>query len=357
MVVVGAVLTFDNAVRYPHYLAPARALHISALADQQLAGVVMWFGGGLLGAALTLGLVDRRRCSPKSAASAAATSTCSGRRSRRTSHQSLDDGDAISSARRRRLRAQLGGPLGPVRRRVVALTAFVFGVLALTSFDASAQQAAARSDQGAPANVGDRGVGREGPRAVSLVVRILSRSGCAGDDRARSEPARRRCARCRLLSQTGRMPLASPRDEPTRTRPAFDQADIRALVAFVASFGGPAIPTVDAAAGPLAGHDLFALDCAGCHTIQARGGIVTGAVVPALTQSTPRQIAEAIRIGPYAMPRVRSGRDLRGPDRLDRPLRAEHRPPRGSRRLEHRPDRPDHRGHGRLAARDRRAAY
>jgi len=59
MVVVGALLSFDGAVRYPYYLAPARALHVSALADQQLAGVVMWFGGGVFGAALTLALVTQ----------------------------------------------------------------------------------------------------------------------------------------------------------------------------------------------------------------------------------------------------------------------------------------------------------
>jgi putative membrane protein len=59
MVVVGAVLSFDDSIRYSHYLAPARALHTSALADQQLAGVVMWFGGGVLGAVLTLVVVTR----------------------------------------------------------------------------------------------------------------------------------------------------------------------------------------------------------------------------------------------------------------------------------------------------------
>jgi putative membrane protein len=59
MVVVGALLSFDASVRYTYYLAPARALHMSALADQQLAGVVMWYGGGLLGAALTLALVTQ----------------------------------------------------------------------------------------------------------------------------------------------------------------------------------------------------------------------------------------------------------------------------------------------------------
>jgi cytochrome c oxidase assembly factor CtaG len=58
MVVVGAVLSFQGSVRYAHYTATARAMHISALADQQLAGVVMWFGGGLLGAVLTVALVS-----------------------------------------------------------------------------------------------------------------------------------------------------------------------------------------------------------------------------------------------------------------------------------------------------------
>jgi cytochrome c oxidase assembly factor CtaG len=58
MVVVGAVLSFQGSVRYAHYAATARALHVSALGDQQLAGVVMWFGGGLLGAVLTVALVS-----------------------------------------------------------------------------------------------------------------------------------------------------------------------------------------------------------------------------------------------------------------------------------------------------------
>jgi ubiquinol-cytochrome c reductase cytochrome c subunit len=34
----------------------------------------------------------------------------------------------------------------------------------------------------------------------------------------------------------------------------------------------------------------------------ARGGIVTGAFVPSLQDVSPRQIAEAVRIGPYLMP-------------------------------------------------------
>lgn len=108
--------------------------------------------------------------------------------------------------------------------------------------------------------------------------------------------------------ETGRMPLPSSRAQPMRTRPAFSQAKTRALIAYVASFGGPAIPVVNVRDGSLAkGQRLFALNCAGCHTIQGAGGIVTGAVVPSLNVATPRQIAEAIRIGPYVMPRFGPG--------------------------------------------------
>ncbi len=108
--------------------------------------------------------------------------------------------------------------------------------------------------------------------------------------------------------ETGRMPLSSPRAQPMRTSPAFSQTKIRALISYVASFGGPTIASVTVKQGSLAkGHTLFSLDCAGCHTIQGGGGIVTGAVVPSLGVATPTQIAEAIRIGPYVMPRFGPG--------------------------------------------------
>src|SRR5581483_5511197 len=44
--------------------------------------------------------------------------------------------------------------------------------------------------------------------------------------------------------RTGYMPLSSPTAQPTRSRVLFDERQIRALVAYVASLGeGPAIPT------------------------------------------------------------------------------------------------------------------
>jgi cytochrome c oxidase assembly factor CtaG len=54
MAIPGALLTFSEHVRYGVYLRPARALGRSALADQHLAGVIMWVGGGLVMFALAL---------------------------------------------------------------------------------------------------------------------------------------------------------------------------------------------------------------------------------------------------------------------------------------------------------------
>jgi putative copper resistance protein D len=45
MGVIGVILETDGAARYSAYLAPADRLGISALADQRLAGAVMWVAG------------------------------------------------------------------------------------------------------------------------------------------------------------------------------------------------------------------------------------------------------------------------------------------------------------------------
>ena len=103
--------------------------------------------------------------------------------------------------------------------------------------------------------------------------------------------------------RTGYMPLAHAHDQPARSRVLFGEVDIRALVAYVAAFGnGPPIPA-PRRGNVSAGQRLFADHCAGCHQAVAQGGYVTGARVPPLTQASDRQIAEAVRIGPYLMPR------------------------------------------------------
>jgi ubiquinol-cytochrome c reductase cytochrome c subunit len=104
--------------------------------------------------------------------------------------------------------------------------------------------------------------------------------------------------------RTGYMPLADAGEQPIRSRPRFEERELRALVAYVAALGdGPEIPRVDPAAGDLAaGRRLFTSHCAGCHQAAAEGGVLPGAKAPPLDRATPVQIAQAVRIGPYAMP-------------------------------------------------------
>ena len=115
---------------------------------------------------------------------------------------------------------------------------------------------------------------------------------------------------------TGYMPLQSPYDQPRRSRVIFSKRDLRALVAYVASLGpGPAIPHPHPAQGSVsAGFSLFAQNCAGCHQIATAGGYLPDSVAPPLSADSPRQIAEAVRIGPNLMPKfstsLLSDRDL-----------------------------------------------
>jgi ubiquinol-cytochrome c reductase cytochrome c subunit len=105
--------------------------------------------------------------------------------------------------------------------------------------------------------------------------------------------------------RTGYMPLPSPGDQPTRRRSPFNAQQIDALVAYVASLGkGEPVPRPHPERGSIAvGLRLFTEHCAGCHQVVGEGGYVTGARVPPLKQATATQIAEAVRVGPYVMPR------------------------------------------------------
>lgn len=105
--------------------------------------------------------------------------------------------------------------------------------------------------------------------------------------------------------RTGYMPLSSIHNEPQSEHVQFTEAELRSLTSYVASLGGgPPIPHPDPSSGSISeGTHLFTDHCAGCHQEQGRGGFVTGAVVPPLQSVSPTEIAEAVRIGPYLMPK------------------------------------------------------
>ncbi len=112
---------------------------------------------------------------------------------------------------------------------------------------------------------------------------------------------------------TGRMPLDRPRAQAERKRAAFSPEEIALLTAYVASLGpGPTIPDVDPTRGDIAvGYQLYADNCASCHSSAGAGGALGHAVyAPPLNRATARQVGEAIRIGPGAMP-------LFGPETFD----------------------------------------
>ena len=130
-------------------------------------------------------------------------------------------------------------------------------------------------------------------------LRDLPRPGRRGHNRA---PDLHGVGRSRPTSTCAPGALAVP-GEPPLSNPPSRRTRSRRSIAYVGSLGGPAIPTVDPAAGDLSeGERLFTLFCAGCHGKLAKGGVVTGAIAPSLDEATQVQIAEAIRIGPFVMP-------------------------------------------------------
>jgi ubiquinol-cytochrome c reductase cytochrome c subunit len=107
---------------------------------------------------------------------------------------------------------------------------------------------------------------------------------------------------------TGRMPAKDISAEMDRKPPVLNEAQTRAVAAYIQSLGGgPTIPspaqvsTVGAHAG--LGQQLFTENCSQCHNFVGAGGALTyGKYAPALTASTPTQIYTAMQTGPEAMP-------------------------------------------------------
>ena len=108
---------------------------------------------------------------------------------------------------------------------------------------------------------------------------------------------------------TGRMPMAAPGAQaPSRGEPQYTEAETAAMSAYIASLApGPAIPTAEQLdykdADIAEGGVLFRVNCAQCHQAAGQGGALTqGKYAPNLMESTPKEIYEAMLVGPQSMP-------------------------------------------------------
>ncbi|MEV0285563.1 MULTISPECIES: c-type cytochrome [unclassified Kribbella] len=124
---------------------------------------------------------------------------------------------------------------------------------------------------------------------------------------------------------TGRMPATQPGAQVPAKEPAYTQAEIEALSAFVASLApGPAVPAPEAYdisnvtdEQVTRGGELFRTNCTACHNFAGRGGALpNGRYAPSLMESTPKHIYQAMLTGPQQMP-VFSDQVLQPEDKRD----------------------------------------
>jgi ubiquinol-cytochrome c reductase cytochrome c subunit len=107
---------------------------------------------------------------------------------------------------------------------------------------------------------------------------------------------------------SGRMPAqASGPQIAAKPQTSFTDSQIAALAAYVGSLGpGPAVPTdamVAANGNATRGGELFRTNCAMCHNAAGAGGALTqGKYAPALTDTEPKEMYEAMITGPQNMP-------------------------------------------------------
>jgi quinol---cytochrome-c reductase cytochrome c subunit len=107
---------------------------------------------------------------------------------------------------------------------------------------------------------------------------------------------------------TGRMPMARPDVQAERKDVLFNDEQIAAMAAYVASLApGPAVPPEEYTSGEggnvAEGAELFRVNCAMCHNFAGSGGALTrGKYAPALRDVEGKHIYEAMVTGPQSMP-------------------------------------------------------
>ncbi len=108
---------------------------------------------------------------------------------------------------------------------------------------------------------------------------------------------------------TGRMPMADMSVQAMRKKPVYNEKQVEALAAYVASLApGPEVPSesklnYERDGSTAEGGELFRTNCAMCHNFAAQGGALTqGKYAPTLMGVEPRHIYEAMITGPQSMP-------------------------------------------------------
>jgi quinol---cytochrome-c reductase cytochrome c subunit len=119
---------------------------------------------------------------------------------------------------------------------------------------------------------------------------------------------------------TGRMPMAQPGAQVPSKQQTFDDDEVAALAAYVASLGpGPAIPEEsdysveglsdkERQAAIVRGGQIFLTNCTACHNFEGSGGAMPhGGYAPNLHDTSARHIYEAMLTGPQNMPNFANG--------------------------------------------------
>ena len=124
----------------------------------------------------------------------------------------------------------------------------------------------------------------------SAVAPALASSGRAGLD---------------FYMRTGRMPLGRVGTPAWEQPPLLNEDQIEAIIQYASQFSqGPEIPSVTTGADLSHGWELYVNNCAACHGAAGDGGSVgAGVTAPSLRNRDALTVAEAMVVGPGAMPR------------------------------------------------------
>ena len=119
---------------------------------------------------------------------------------------------------------------------------------------------------------------------------------------------------------TGRMPMAQPGSQAERKPAVYNEEEIAALAAYVASLGvGPAIPEEsdysieglsedEREEAIVRGGQIFLTNCTACHNFEGSGGAMPrGGFAPKIRGVEPKYIYEAMLTGPQAMDNFSNG--------------------------------------------------